>query len=193
MWQAGDILLWRGIFRNQIWQAQTVILVKDTPEEIAVVLLPGTECMIEENYANGNGAGKRRWDFKEKPWTLTRRPWRTNRLLFLLEPGKYYSTVLFWNHASDQFLCYYVNFQLPFRKMNRGIDTLDLELDLIVDPDLSYRWKDEEDYRNAIKNEVILPYWIQGIEAGKSEILARVKTREYPFDGSWLDWMPDRS
>ena len=191
MWQAGDLVLWRGIFRQQVWQAQTVIVVKDKPEETAVALLPGTECMIEENYASGKQTGSRRWDFKEKPWTLIKRPWRTNRLLILLEPGRYYSTMLFWNHESDEFLCYYINFQLPFQRRNSGIDTLDLDLDLVIHPDYSYRWKDEADYAKAIEHEVILPEWMQGIETAKSEILARLEKCDYPFDGSWLGWKPD--
>ncbi len=191
MWQPGQLLLWRGVFRGQVWQAQTVVVVKDTPHETVVALLPGTECMIEENYAAGSGV--HRWDFKEKPWRLIKRPWRTNRLLFLVEPGKYYSTVLFWNHESNQFLFYYINFQLPFQRAKNGIDTLDLDLDLVIQPDFSHRWKDEVEYRTAIEQEVILPEWAQGVEAAKSEILARLEKRAYPLDGSWLDWLPDRT
>ena len=192
-WQQGELVLWRGIFRERVWQAQTVIVVKDTPEEIAVALLPGTECMIEDNYAKGKDHGGHRWDFKEKPWILTMRPWRTNRLLLLLEPGKYYSTILFWNDESNQFTCYYINFQLPYQRMKKGIDTLDLDLDLVIHPDFNYHWKDEVEYQTAIEHEVILPEWVQSVEAAKSEILAKLEARAYPFDGSWLDWKPDPS
>ena len=99
--------------------------------------------------------------------------------------------MLFWNHESNHFLCYYINFQLPFRRIKNGIDTLDLDLDLVIQPDGSYRWKDEVDYQKAIEHEVILPEWVQGVEAAKSEVLARLERRAYPFDGSWLDWKPD--
>jgi hypothetical protein len=50
MWQPGDSVVWRGIYRNRIWHAQTVIVVKDTTEEIVVALLPGTECIAPEGY-----------------------------------------------------------------------------------------------------------------------------------------------
>jgi predicted RNA-binding protein associated with RNAse of E/G family len=73
------------------------------------------------------------------------------------------------------------------------VDTLDLDLDLIINPDFSYEWKDLEDYQKAIAHEIISPEWIHGIETAKQEIFAKLEKRQYPFDGSWLNWMPDPS
>lgn len=191
MWKPGESIVWRGIYRNQVWHAQTVIVVKDTPEEIVVALLPGTECMMPAGYLDGKQSSKRRWEFKERQWELERLHWHTNRLLCLLEPEKYYSTILFWDDQSNKFLCYYMNFQLPFQRSQSGIDTLDLDLDLIINPDYSYEWKDIDDYEKGIETEIILPEWIQGIEAAKQEIFDRLEKRNYPYDGTWLGWLPD--
>ena len=144
-----------------------------------------------EGYSKGKQNGKRRWDFKDRDWRLENYQWHTNRLLLVFEPEKYYSTILFWNHASDEFLCYYINFQLPFKRSHCGVDTLDLDLDLIINPSFSHEWKDVEDYQKAIDHEIIIPEWIQGIEDAKPEILGKLEKRQYPFDGSWLNWMPD--
>jgi len=95
--------------------------------------------------------GRATWDFINKDWELRQFPWHTNRVLTITEPGKYYSIMLFWNHASDKFLGTYVHFQLPFKKSHCGIDSLDLDLDLDIGPDLSFRWKDEDDYHQAIE------------------------------------------
>jgi uncharacterized protein len=167
MWKPGDTVAWRGIYRNRVWHAQSVIVLKDTAEETVVALLPGTECVAPEGYLNGKNISKRRWDFKDKLWELEKFHWHTNRLLFLLEPQKYYSTILFWHNESNVFLCYYINFQLPFQRSHCGIDTLDLDLDLIINPDFGYEWKDLEDHQKAIENEIIFPEWIQGIEAAR--------------------------
>jgi len=191
MWKPGDVVVWRGIYRNQVWHAQTTIVIKDTPEEIVLTLLPGAECVAPEGYLNGKDSNKRRWNFKDKNWEKQNYLWRTNRLLLLIEPQKYYSTVYFWREADNEFLCYYINFQLPFQRSHCGIDTLDLDLDLIINPDFSYEWKDVHDYQKAIDHEIIFPEWIQGIEAAKQEILAKLEKRQYPYDGSWLSWMPD--
>jgi protein associated with RNAse G/E len=193
MWKPGDIVSWRGVYREKIWHAQTTIVVKDSPDEIALALLPGAECMAPEGYIEGKASGKRRWNFKDKDWRIERFPWHTNRLLMLLEPDKYYSVIYFWDHAGGDFLCYYVNFQLPFTRTASGINTLDLDLDLIVHPDYSHEWKDLDDYQKAIENEVICPEWTREIEKAKLEIFDKLDKRQHPFDGSWLHWMPDAS
>jgi hypothetical protein len=68
---------------------------------------------------------------------------------------------------------------------------MDLELDIDIEPDLTFRWKDVEDYQKAIECGIIPSECVQGIEAAKPEVLGRLKSHQYPFDGSWLDWMPD--
>jgi len=191
MWNPGDVVAWRGIFRNQVWHVQPTIVVKDSPEETVLTLLPGTECIAEANYPKGKKNGKRWWDFKDGSWNLAKYTWRTNRLLLIFEPEKYYSTILFWHHESHEFSCYYINFQVPFERTHCGVDTLDLDLDLIINPDLSFEWKDENDYQMAIEHGLITPIWMAGIESAKPEIFDRLEKRQYPFDGSWLDWMPD--
>ena len=191
MWNPDDIIVWRGIHRNRVWHAQPTFVVKDSPEEMVLALLPGAKGTAEPSYAKAKNNSKHWWDFKDEDWQLVNYIWQTNRLLFILEPEKYYSIIYFWNHANNEFLCYYINFQLPFQRSHCGIDTLDLELDLIINPDFSYEWKDVEDYERAIDREMIFPEWMEGIDTAKQEILERLDKRQYPFDGSWLDWKPD--
>ncbi len=190
-WKCGDIIAWRGIYRKRIWHVQPTILVKDSPGEIVLTLLPGTECIAEESYPRGKKNGRRRWFFVNEDWQLAKYTWQTNRLLLIFEPEKYYSTILFWNHESNEFLCYYINFQLPFQRHHCVLDTLDLDVDLIINPDFSYEWKDVEDYQKAIENEIIFPEWIEGIETAKPEIFEKLERRQYPYDGSWLNWAPN--
>jgi len=192
-WRPGDVIVGRGIFNHRVWTAMPVIAVKDTPEELVATLLPGTECMGEIDYAKGRKHGKRRWDFKYKDWRLAPFLWRTNRLLMLLEPNRFYCIRLAWQEDSNRLLGYYINFQLPFKRSHFGIDTLDLELDIVVDPDFSFEWKDLDDYKQGITAGIILPEWIDEVETAKIEVLNRLEKRQYPFDGSWLDWMPDPS
>lgn len=191
MWKSGEVVSWRGIYRERVWHAQTTMVVKDSPEEIVLTLLPGTECIAPEGYLDGKDGTKRRWNFKDRYWETQKYLWHTNRLLLLLAPEKYYSIIHFWDHTSNTFLCYYINFQLPFKRSQYVVDTLDLDLDLIVHQDLSYEWKDEDDYQKAIDHGIIFPEWIQGIEAAKQEIFEKLEKRQYPFDGSWLSWMSD--
>ena len=191
MWKPGETVVWRGIYRGRVWHAQPMIVVRDTPGETALALLPGAQGVSPEGYADGKRADKRRWHFQDRPWELENYSWHTNRLLALVEPDNYYATMFFWDGAAGEFLSYYFNFQLPVKRTARGLDTLDLDLDLVVHPDYTWEWKDLDDYQAAIEAGVILPEWTKSIEAAKSEILRKIERREYPLDGSWRDWIPD--
>jgi protein associated with RNAse G/E len=86
---------------------------------------------------------------------------------------------------------YYINFQLPFHRTAIGLDTLDLELDIVVEPDHEWHWKDVENYHKGIDSGVIRGEWVEAIDAAKQEVFETLDHRLYPFDGSWLDWKPD--
>jgi hypothetical protein len=97
MWQAGEVIAWRGIYKNRPWHVQSAIVIKDAHDEIIVCFLPGAESMAEKDYARGNKKnGKRRWDFKNNDWELASYSWHTNRVLAITEPDQYYSIMLFW-------------------------------------------------------------------------------------------------
>ena len=190
-WKPGEVIAWRGIYNQRIWHALPVVVVKDSPTELVLAILPGADGFLTEGYSEGKQNGKRRWDFKDKPWKLDRFIWHTNRVLLLLEPQKYYDIEYFWDNESGEFKCFYVNFQLPFQRTPCGIDALDLELDIVVNPDFSWYWKDEDDYQKTIESGLILKEWVQAIEGAKLEVLERLEKRSYPFDNSWLNWRPD--
>ena len=191
MWKYGDVIAWREIFRGRIWHALAAIVVKDSPQEIVLAVLPGAERLTEEHYPQGKNNGRRRWDFRSEDWCLENFPWHTTRALQILEPAKFFSTIYFWDNASGEFLCYYINFQTPFKKKGQILDTLDLDLDLIIRPDYSFEWKDLDDYQKAIEAGMILPEWVHKVETTKEEIFGRLERREYPLDGSWINWKPD--
>jgi hypothetical protein len=69
-WGYGDIIAWRGIYRGRVWHAQPVIVVTDTPLEMVVGLLEGSECIAPEGYLRGKDTSKRRWYFKDNDWEL---------------------------------------------------------------------------------------------------------------------------
>jgi len=180
MWKPGDTVVWREIFNDRIWHAHTAVAVKDSLEETSLVFLPGSEGMGPKGWVDGKNIGTRPWEFMDEPWKLKNYSWHTFHTLFVLKPQKYYTTVFYWNAISNRFLHYYINFQTPFTRSRYGIDTRDLELDLIVYPDFSYEWKDREEYQKGIQSGVIFPEWITEIESAKKEVLDKLEKRQYP-------------
>ncbi len=195
-WNSGDVVALRGIYLDRVSYIQSAVVVHDRPDEVAVAVLPGAECFAPEGYINGKHGPSGHWDrwdaYSKGTWEMQRYAWHTNQLLILLHPQKYYACYYFWRAADNQFIGYYINFQLPFRRGEIGFDSFDLELDIIIEPTYDWHWKDVADYQRGIECGVLRKEWIQEIEAAKPEIFGKLEKRQYPFDASWLGWMPDR-
>ncbi len=197
MWKSGDNVVLRGIYNHRVWIAQSAVVVKDDPDEVALAILPGAQCAMPEGYINGKHGVRRGWsrweDYRNDDCNMQDFIWHTNRLLLLMEPEKYYATIYFWRNEDHQFLCYYVNFQLPFTRSANGFDTLDLELDIVIEPAYDWRWKDVEDYQDGIARGILSKEWTDKIDQAKNEIFQKIEMRSYPFDGFWLNWTPHSS
>ena len=195
IWKSGDVVALRGVYNRRVSYMQSAIVVRDDPEEVALAILPGAECSAPNEYINGKHGNSGQWDrwgmYLQGNWEMQPYLWQTNRLLILLHPDKYYASYYFWEAATDRFLCYYINFQLPFHRSEIGFDTFDLELDLIIEPTYEWSWKDVDAYHKGIERGILLKEWIQEITSAQPEIFDKLAEREYPFDGTWLDWTPD--
>ena len=192
---AGESCVLRGVVNNQVWLAESVIVVEDKPEETVLLLMSGAQCAFPEGYwrwrKNKDFSQGTRWQEAQRDHISLREfSWERNRLLIFLEPEKFYSCYLFWDHASGQFICYYINFQLPYHRSHCGFDTLDLDLDIVIDPQYNWEWKDEDEYQAGISEAAIQQEWVRRIEKSQEEVFDRINKRSYPFDGSWLQWQP---
>jgi hypothetical protein len=195
MWNPGDSVALRGVYNHRVSYIQSAVVVQDQPEEVALTILPGAECFAPEGYINGKHGISGHWDrwgeYEKGNWKMERYTWRTNRLLILLQPKKYYASYYFWQANSGRFLCYYVNFQLPFQRSGIGFDSFDLELDIIIEPTHEWRWKDVEDYQRGIDCGILCKEWVQEIDTAKLEIFDKLEKRVYPYNDSWLSWIPN--
>jgi long-chain acyl-CoA synthetase len=81
--------------------------------------------------------------------------WTSNRVLQIARFGAQHSLSLFWDDAADEFVGWYVNLQVPLERSPLGFDTLDRALDVWIDPDGSWRWKDENDLAACVALELI--------------------------------------
>jgi hypothetical protein len=194
--QAGESCVYRGIVNDQVWSARSVIVVKDGPTGTVLLLTPGAQCAFPAGYwhwrKDRDAQYGTRWQTAASgQFDLRRFAWSTNRILIFLEGEKYYSCWPYWEAASDQFKGYYINYELPFKRSPCGFDTLDLDLDIVIDPQYHWEWKDEAEYREGIRTGGIKPEWAWGIEQAHAEVFERIARRSPPLDGSWVDWRPD--
>lgn len=194
-WNPGDNVALRGMYQNRPWYIQSAIVVKDSPEEIALTIFPGAECVAPYGYIHQRHGSEGKWDRWQEmltiPWHQEKYLFHTNRFLILLKPDEFYATIYIWQHETNLFQCYYINFQLPFQRSHCGFDTFDLELDLVIEADYNWRWKDAEDYQRGIEAGILLPEWVRGLEKAQKHVFEKLEQRQYPLDGHWLDWKPD--
>jgi predicted RNA-binding protein associated with RNAse of E/G family len=132
--------------------------------------------------------------------------WRGEMLVFH-PPGEAYSLWFFFDpdgapdghpieEAARRFRSWYVNLEEPGVRwqdgMTAGIDTIDYDLDIVVAPDRTWRWKDEDEFAEHLAHPDT--YWVDDAAAVWAEgerIVKLIQAGEFPFDGSHIDFRPD--
>lgn len=108
--------------------------------------------------------------------------------------GADYSIRFFW--YDGVFTAWYANLEVPFEPWRHdgvgGGDTVDWDLDIWIDPDRTWRWKDEEEFTERLAQPE--HYWVEDearVRAAGEEVVKLVEAGAFPFDGTWLDFRPD--
>ncbi len=123
-------------------------------------------------------------------------PWRGSILMLHPREGDY-SCWLFLG-PDGEFQRWYVNLELPAVRWRdahaAGVDTVDYDLDVIVEPDLSWRWKDEDEFAARLRHPDI--YWVDDEAAVRAEgerLIKLAEAGQFPFDGTMTGFRPDPS
>jgi uncharacterized protein len=119
-------------------------------------------------------------------WDVLERPWAGDGIVIVGMPGRAHSIWLFWERGD--FAGWYVNLEDPWRPSRLGFDTQDHELDIWVESDGSWRWKDEDHLELAVEAGVFSAKEAAAFRAEGERVLA-----EWPFPTGWEDWRADPS
>lgn len=120
--------------------------------------------------------------------------WAGHDVLHWQRPGEPWSVWLFFRDG--RFRSWYGNLEDPFVRWDdgdvRGIDFADNALDVLVDPDRGWRWKDEAELAAKTGHPL---YWDESgaaaIRADGRRLVELVESGAFPFDGAWCDFRPD--
>jgi hypothetical protein len=103
--------------------------------------------------------------------------------------GSYASINLGWSGLDWDFVGWYVNFETPYIETPHGLRTMDLILDLLIDPAGRPQLKDQEDYVDAIARGILnVPV---DLTQEAAHVLRRLDLAQGPFDPTWLTWRPN--
>ena len=180
MWSRGDTALLRFIRYGKVRRASPHVVIEDSPELVVLHIDAGTPAAL----AVSDGRPIR--GQADRDWALRREVWHSYRVLRLIRWGDAYSLELFWRQGDHSFAGWYVNLQQPLRRSRLGFDTDDLVLDIWIEPDGSWTWKDADELAEAVRLGRFTEAEAEEIRCeGERVVAAR------PWPTGWEDWRPD--
>lgn len=184
-WSPGDAVLVREVWRDRVFEARPATIVQDDPEQ-TMFLVPGAvPCGLP---IGEDGAALR---LPDRPWHLEVRERGSNPILSFAWPQTRYA-VLRWT-TEDGTPVWYVNLQDPLRRTALGFDTVDHALDVVVELDGSWWWKDEDELEEAVALGLFTAAEAAAFRIEGERAVTRILDREPPFDRDWAGWRPDPS
>jgi protein associated with RNAse G/E len=192
-WNAGDVVALRYLRNTPGDVIMPVRVVHDGGDYISLYTAVGTPLKVQ---ATRDGQRlTREIPFVEREGMIggfADAEWHTNHVLMLHQPGRMSAIMLFWRDPDLEFVGYYGNIQAPLRRTPLGFDTADYLLDVSIAPDLSWRWKDEDEWDLAREHGLIAHDLLDEVRREGKRIVADVEARAWPFDAGFEAWQPDR-
>lgn len=182
-WKPGELIARREIWHGRVWSGLPMYVVVDRPDLLALYL-PSDSTL-------GFGAGSWPMPNGKHPWD--RGPdsrWQGQGVLHLHRPGDAYAVWVFWHGSERRFQGWYLNLQAPFVRTEVGIDTLDHELDIIIDAEGSWRFKDAELMASCIEHGRFSPEEVGRIQAEGDRLGKMLDDGQQWWDSSWSTWAP---
>jgi Protein of unknown function (DUF402) len=180
------------IWRERVWAARPMTVVGDEGDSVALWFPRGTRWKAPtsnparpwledrgERLAACAAAGA--WVFRDAEWDVD--------TLVLMRAGDWHALWVSWLPGGEHW-GWYVNLQEPFRRTALGFETMDLMLDVVVEPDRRWRWKDEDELDTFVSWGVFEPALAEHIREEGARVARRAERNEPPFCEPWPEWRP---
>ena len=186
MFSRGDIVAHRDLQEGKIWFAHAVIVLEDSSARIQLYWGPGSDVRAPSSPA---GEPVR---LPTQQWELRPRPRVDHHVLCVAWPGVAHSVWLLWRE-DWVFTRWYVNLQSPFTRTALGFDATDDILDIDIEPDHSWSWKDEGELARMVDAQLFTPRRAAEIRAEGMRAIGRAARGQEPFTQEWVQWRPEPS
>ncbi len=167
-------------------------VVEDSAECIALYLAVGTPIKIPV-YLDGMPIPRdipyeERWVLD---WRLGDGVWHSTARLFVARPGAAHTFSAFWQGDDWSFLGWYVDLQASFARTADGFASEDYVLDVLVEPDYSWSWKDEDEFAAAQRFGRFSAVQAAAIRMEATAVIESIEARRWPLDAGWEAWRPN--
>lgn len=184
-----DQIVLRRYFRGSHYTfVQPMRVVRDDEAGLLLWMPAGSEFAVLTD-ADGKTQHDLPLDEMRDP-RLARKLWRDNDILVLMPPGAAHSIWWFFNRGG--FLGWYVNLETPATRHTDGVDTTDLVLDVWIEPDHRWEWKDEDELAARTGNPLYFDHTAAtAIRAEGRRLIELAEAGAFPFDGTHVDFTPN--
>lgn len=192
-WSVGDTIIHQEVWRGKLWAARPLIVVEDSPDRLVAWCPRGTVRKVPVTPPTRPKASTRAERLvgvlSLGDWLLEDREWDVSTL-WLVESGPWHAVWVSWlpdgNHWG-----WYVNFQEPMERTDRGFRSMDLMLDILVDLDRTWRWKDEDEFEALIEADLYDESIVKAVRSDAEKVIARIEENAQPFSETWPKWAPE--
>jgi hypothetical protein len=173
------------IVRREVWRGEPKvgwagIVVEDTPSLLVLYMPGGSPLAFADDFFGA-----------PHPWSGRSR-WEGHGVLQLQQPGEMHAIWVFWHGIAREFRGWYVNLQEPFRRAHRGFDTQDLELDIVIDLEGRWRYKDDEKLDAWIGRGRWTADEVSAIRREGAAIAEELEAGRRWWSDDWATWKPER-
>lgn len=176
--QLGQPVLLRSVYRGLVHWCFPHHYAGEWEGRLGVYCRPGNAGKVMTRTTDGY---LRRWASGASPDDHV---WNATHVLRFMRPGDRHTVELFWDE-DWAFLAWYVNVQAPLVVRGDRFDTTDHALDVVVAPDGSWSWKDEDELVEAVALGILTPAEARGVRAEGERVIA-----ERPWPTGWEEWRP---
>jgi hypothetical protein len=100
LWEPGATIVLRGMWRNHIWWALPVIVVRDNPDLIALYWQAGTPNKIPDRRVTPQDL------LPEQSLPLVDSQWANTDVMMLVPPAAAHAVYAMWEAGHKRFLCW---------------------------------------------------------------------------------------
>jgi uncharacterized protein DUF402 len=194
-WTSGQPILVQEVWADRVWAARPMAVVEDQGQWLALWYPKGTRWKAPTSPSSRPRAATRgerlATALARGDWVFVDAVWDVDTLVLVAE-GDWHAIWVSWLDGGVHW-GWYVNLQHPYRRTSCGLETMDYALDVIVDVDRAWRWKDEDELEMFVEHRVFDRELAQRLRDEGLAVARRAERNEPPFDANWPQWRPDPS
>lgn len=190
--EPGQTIVRRSVWDNgRITGIEAARVISDDDSGLLTWTAAGSDCAVRTTLS---GESIRKMPLAQRkliPTMLSPQTWISTNFLCLTRAATAHS--IWWFFDTDlSFAGWYVNLEAPPKRWYGGVDTRDQALDIWVEPDRTWNWKDEDEFAERTGEE---NFWTavqaERIRAEGERVIPLIEAGLYPFDGIHTDFQPD--